>query len=460
MSSPSSISSLFSPLVFSGVSKYSTDFQSIINRQVQIASLPAQLLTNQDTNLLQGKTLLGSMSTAVSSLGASLANLGKLGESQALVATSSDPDTVAVTAAGNTAASGYTISDITSVAKAASETTLQSYADSTSAPVSTTGDMELDFGGHSYTITLWADANNLTGLRDAINALGAGVTATILTTGSGNYLSVSANAPGATSLRVVDNPHGTAKDILTSSNQGADTVLKLNGIPIRESSATINDVVPGLTFTVKKTTQPSQEVDVSLQTDRSQISSALQDMVTQYNALAGLVSAQIGKSAGVLSGNNIVYQIRSAMMQVVQYQKTGSMGNLANLGIEMDGNGQMSLNQDALNSLSDSQISAAFSLFGSDTSGLGGLQQSFNAISDPITGTIRAQIDQFDVTDQRLQDQVTTISQRVSDMQATLNKKLQAADAVLAALDSQTSILTASIQSLNYTSYGKQDKNS
>ena len=55
---------------------------------------------------------------------------------------------------------------------------------------------------------------------------------------------------------------------------------------------------------------------------------------------------------------------------------------------------------------------------------------------------------------------MTTISQRVSDMQATLNKKLQAADAVLAALDSQTSILTASIQSLNYTSYGKQDQNS
>ena len=76
MSSPSSISSLFSPLVFSGVSKYSTDFQSIINRQVQIASLPAQLLTNQDTNLLQGKTLLGSMSTAVSSLGALAGEFG------------------------------------------------------------------------------------------------------------------------------------------------------------------------------------------------------------------------------------------------------------------------------------------------------------------------------------------------------------------------------------------------
>ena len=62
-------------------------------------------------------------------------------------------------------------------------------------------------------------------------------------------------------------------------------------------------------------------------------------------------------------------------MQVVQYQRTGSMGNLANLGIEMDGNGQMSLNQDTLNSLSDSQISAAFSLFGFDASGLGGLQR-------------------------------------------------------------------------------------
>jgi len=49
-------------------------------------------------------------------------------------------------------------------------------------------------------------------VRDAINNLGVGVTATVLTTGTGanpNYLSVTSNTAGATTLQLFDDPTGT-----------------------------------------------------------------------------------------------------------------------------------------------------------------------------------------------------------------------------------------------------------
>ena len=52
----------------------------------------------------------------------------------------------------------------------------------------------------TYNFTL--ATNNLVTLRDTINSLNAGVTASILTTSGGNYLSISANSTGAATLHL------------------------------------------------------------------------------------------------------------------------------------------------------------------------------------------------------------------------------------------------------------------
>jgi hypothetical protein len=44
------------PLAFTGVSQYSSDFQTILNRAVQVAQIPINLLQNKDSDLLQQKT--------------------------------------------------------------------------------------------------------------------------------------------------------------------------------------------------------------------------------------------------------------------------------------------------------------------------------------------------------------------------------------------------------------------
>jgi flagellar hook-associated protein 2 len=450
-----SSSSSFTPLQFTGISQYSTDFQQILSRAVSIAQIPVVQLTNQQATILQQETTLGNLNSAVATVGSALQTLGKLGSGQALAASSSDDGVVSVAATGATAAASYAITDVTSIAAPASERSQTNYGDG-SGPVSATGNMKLMIGNQSYPITLGPGKNNLAGLRDAINNSGAAATASVLTPSNGSaYLAVSANSPGATTLRLVDDPDGAATDVLTSTNQGKDTKFKLNGIDISAPGTTVNSVIPGLTLKFKSTTAANESVNVSLSTDRSQISSALQNLVSGYNSLQSQVAQQFGTSGGALSGNNVLYQIRQAMSSIVQFQgSTTEMGNLANLGIEMSQTGQMSLNQATFDGLSDAQVSQASSLLGSSTTGIGGLQQAFNAITDPVTGSAAQQTKQWDAANQRIAAQIAEKNATIAQMQQFMNQRLQAADASVATLQSQQNTLTASITSLSYVSYG------
>lgn len=462
MSSSSTSSASFAPLQFTGISQYSSDFQQILSRAVSIAQIPVMQLTNEQTQIDTEETDLGNLNTAVAAVGSALQTLGNLGSGGALSATTSDSNVVTATATGATAPASYTISNVSSIATAASETSTTGYPDGTTTAVSATGTMKLVYGSNSYTITLGTGQNNLNGLRDAINNLGAGVTASVLTTGgtNGDYLSVSANSPGATTLQLIDNPSGTANNVLTSSNQGKNTNFNLNGIPISTPGTTVNSVIPGVTLNFTGTTSANENVNVNVATNPSQISSALQTLVSSYNTLRTQMSSQFGTTAGSLQGNNILTQIQAAMSSIVQYQGSGSMPNLTSLGIEMSQTGQMSLNQTTFNSLSDSQISSALSLLGSSTTGVGGIQSAFNQITDPITGSITAQTTDWNTMSQNLASQIATKNASIQQTQTSVNQRLQAADAMIAQLTSQQSILTASITSLSYVDYGYNSNSS
>lgn len=440
------------PLTLSGVSKYSTDFQSILNRAVQIAQIPITALQNQDSTVIQQGTLLSGIETAVSNLGDSLTSLGTLAQGQALSATSSNTAAVTVTATGATTAASYTINSVTSVAAAASERSLASVADSSATPVSSTGKVNLVVGSKNYNFTL--NTNSLVGLRDQINALGAGVNASILTTSGGNYLSLSANTTGATTLQLFDDPTGANKNLLTSTNQGSDAEFSLNGIDVKQTSNVANNVIPGVTFTIQG--QTATPLTLSLASDPTQLSSALQTFVTNYNSLTTALQAQVGPAGGLLSGDSIVTQLQSLQRQITSYTgSTGSIKSLADLGIEFSATGVASLNQTTFDALSSTQISDAFSYLGSATSGLAGFAANVQEYSDPITGLIKAEQDGFTQTDKTFQNQIATLTDRANLMQTNLQAQLAAADASVAELQSTQDTITASLQGLSLVLYGQ-----
>jgi flagellar hook-associated protein 2 len=450
----------FAPLTFTGISSFSEDFQTILNRATQIASLPITALQNQQKDLLQQKILVTNLSGAVDSLASSVSALGALGHNKALSASSSNTAKVTASNVNSSAPANYTITEITSVAKAAAETSVSGYADSTTAAVSSTGTVQLTVGSSNYTIDL-TGRNNLTGLRDAINNLGAGVTASVLTTGTGAnpyYLSVTANSTGATTLALRDDPGGANTNLLTANNQGANTEFKLNGVLVSKKTTFINDVVPGVTFNILATTDVGESVTVNIASDRAKVSTALQSFVANYNAVREQLNAQIGSSAGLLSGDFLIREVQSRLRSITSYEGgDGSITSLGALGVEFDRDGVASFNSDVFNALTSDQISDSFSFLGSSSTGFGGRASLLTTVSDSVTGLAKIQLDKYEETDKRLSEQVAKLSERLSTMQLTLSAKLQAADSLLASLQSQQNVLDASIQSLNYSLYGRKD---
>ena len=552
-SAASQAASIAAPIYFTGLSTFSSDFQSIIQRAAQIADIPVTNLQNQQATNTAEQNALTALEPTVSALGADVASLGSLASSQGLSASSSDSKTVSVVNTGATAPANYTVSGITSLAAAASETSLQGYAATDT--VSASGLVNLVIGSNTYQLNLTgAGQNNISGLAQAINNAGAGVSATVLTSGATGYLSVSVNNTGATTLQlnsvtpvdlITSNGTGTESssqtyadetsapvsasgqlqlvvgtqthtldvssdnnlnglvqainnadagvtasiagyagsyylslnapsgpttirlndeqspvDLITSSNQGSNATFSLSGIPnpITESSNTITDVIPGVSFTLLNTL-PSGSVTLSLATDPTQLSSALQTFVTDYNTLVTAVEAQQGQNAGPLQGDLIINEISSDMQALVTYwNPTGSSSihSLSDLGVTFNYSGQMSFDTSTFNALSDTQISDAFKFLGSASTGFAALASNFTQLSDPVTGLIQTQIDGYQTENTDLGNQITTAQARAAQIQQTATAQAEAADALVAELEQQQSALDSSIQSVNYALYGRQ----
>ncbi len=446
---------------FTGISQYASDFSATLNKAVQVANIPVTLLQSQDSAVLQKETALGSLSTAVSNLAASLTSLGTLSANQALGATSSNSSIVTATANGAASATSYTINSITSLASAASERSQTFYADSSSTPVSASGEMELVAG--SFDQKFAVTNNTLVGVRDQINSLNAGVTASIPTTSDGNYLSIAANATGATTLKLIEDPNGASPaNVLTSTNQGSDAEFDLNGIDVKQSTNTVNSVIPGVTLTLLNTmpvtTPATTPVTISLQSDPTQLSSALQNFVSNYNALATAIGAQTGQSGGALAGDSVIAQLRTAMRQMTsQSSSTGTIQSLSDLGITFDNSGQASFDQNAFGSLDSTQISDGFKFLGSATTGLAGFAQTFTQYGDPISGIIQSEVGGLKQQDTDLQSQISTLNTRISAMQAALTKQLEAADALQSELQQQQTNVAAALQGVSLALYGKNE---
>ncbi|MFN7925403.1 MAG: flagellar filament capping protein FliD [Bryobacteraceae bacterium] len=434
------------PLKFTGVSTFSADLQQILTRAVSIAQLPVKQIQSDQAVILTKKTALAGLSAKIDAVASALHGLGGIGTNRSISATSSNTTKVSVTLAGATTATSYSITEITSVARKASEATLTGFADTTTAPVDGDGQFELVVGSSTFAIDA-SGANTLEGVRDAINNSGAPVTATILNTGSGAtpyYLSVTSNATGASTLQLRSTTGDSGSNILSSTNQGSDAVFKLNGLQVRKKDNLVTDVVPGLSFSILDTTSGTEAVTLNLTSSRGSLATALQNYVTAYNGLHDTLKSHIGDQGGVLQGDSIIYQAQAAVRNATGYiAPSGTVRSLTELGIDIDKEGVMSFDSTKFYSLPNATVESAYSFLGSRTTGVGALAARLEQLSDPISGAIRSQQNAYDQADKRLSKQVAEITVRIDTMQASMAQRLQEADALLSRLQGQQSQLDA-----------------
>lgn len=294
-----------------------------------------------------------------------------LGEKNALVNYTANSSSSAVSASVDSSSDvqpgQYTVS-VTSLAQAQSLAT-GTFNDANTTGVGT-GTLTVKVGGKSKSITVDSSNNTLTGLANSINSSGLGVNASVVNTGSGYRLVLSAQETGtanAISISTQDSDGNSAdtsglsqldynstNQNLTQTVAAKDAAFSINGINVTRSSNKVSDAIAGVTLNLSQLTGGSPAT-VSISQDTSQAVKYVQNFVDAYNKLQSLVAQDTKyntdtQQAGIFLGDSavrgVMSHIRSELSAVLPQQATNSVQSLADVGISTNPQtGQMTFDQ-------------------------------------------------------------------------------------------------------------------
>jgi len=162
---------------------------------------------------------------------------------------------------------------------------------------------------------------------------------------------------------------GAFTDVLQASQSAKFT---LDGIAMTRDTNDVSDVLSGVTFNLLAATPSGTTINVSISTDTSQISSALQTFVTNYNAYRDAVIAQqatntdgTASSSAVLFGDGTMRDITNRLEAAL----TGTVGGLtmSDLGLSFNDKNELALDTSALSSILTSNLSGVAKLLAAQT---------------------------------------------------------------------------------------------
>jgi flagellar hook-associated protein 2 len=278
---------------------------------------------------------------------------------------SSDSSVLTLTAADATALAGSHTVVVQNLASTASN-----YTDALTDPTATLGG-SLTIAG--TTIAIGSSNNTLATLAAAINAENLGVNARVITDTTGSRLSLVSNASGAAGQPIISgvtnsltyttgsNSTPTALNLHTGQS-GINATLTVDGVTVSSASNTVTGAIPGVTFQLLSAPATQEQVQIQVTNNNSSIETAVQSLVTAYNAVNKDISTQEGKDA---SGNPQPL-FGSPTLSLLQTQlqgallggaSSGSINSITQLGITVNQDGSLTFNSTAL----DSGLNAHFS---------------------------------------------------------------------------------------------------
>jgi len=301
-------------------------------------------------------TSLESQDTVLSTLGSDLSTLssalGDLTDFEGVLSgkegSSSDTSILQLTTAASDATAGSYNVVVETLAQASS---YYSQAIGSSDTLATGGTLSITIGGSTKTITIDSTTNTLSTLASAINSGSYGVTASVLSTSSGDELSLVSNTSGAAGQITLG---GTLTDstsgdtlVFTQGQPGQDASLTVNGVPVTASSNTITTAIPGVTFQLLSAA-PGTTVQVEITNDNSSVESAVATFVSAYNTVVSAVNAQEGTdtsgNAEPLYGNPVLATLQETLYDALNFsQAANAAGSTTTIGTSDTLSGSLSI---------------------------------------------------------------------------------------------------------------------
>jgi len=404
-----------------GASSPGIDVTSAVNSAVTAAEAPEQGWETQESTLQSQVSALNQIQTDVSNLDNDVQNLNSIiGPFSAMSVNSSDSNVVTASAAYGSSQGNHVIV-VNNLATTASWT---SAALSGSTSVMPAGSFTITTGSGSATITT-DGTETLSAVASEINSDKLGVTASVITDATGSRLAIVADSSGSASNFTVTPSTGSTYGFTQVTGNNASATV--DGIEYQSATNTLTGAIPGVTLNLQGA-DPGVEVSLDVTADTSQIVSALQQFVTDYNTVVSDLNSQFtfnGTSEGVLASDSTVRNLQNDILGALDYAYSPASGsttvpNLTSLGISVDNDGKLSLDTSALQSALANNFSDVQSFF--QGSALNGFA---NSLDQQLTSFISPSDGAFTVDLQSMNSQITDLQTNISNFQTNYIQPLQ-----------------------------------
>jgi flagellar hook-associated protein 2 len=428
-----------------GASSSGIDVTSAVNSAVTAARAPEQAWETEGNTLQSQISALTQIQTDASALDNDVQSLNSItGPLSAMTVTSSNSSIVSASAASGSAVGNHVVV-VNSLATTDSWTSAAFTSASTALPA---GSFTITTGSGTPTTITTDGTETLSDVASEINSDKLGVT--------GSRLALVASSSGSAANFTISSTD-PADFGFTEAATGANASLTVDGISVSSASNTITGVIPGVTLSLLSA-DPGVQVSLNVAPDRSQIQSALQQFVTDYNTVVSDLSAQFtfsGTSEGVLASDSSVRDLQSAVLSALDYTATPASGtttipNLMSLGFSVDNNGKLSLDTSTLDSALQNNFSDVQSFFqGTSLNGFANsLDQQLTNFISPAGGAFTVDLQSMNSQITDLQDDINNFETNyITPLKAQLQSEYSQAEIALQELPNQIKQINAELGS-------------
>jgi flagellar hook-associated protein 2 len=480
------------PITSSGVGS-GIDINSIVSQLMAVESRPLTRLQSKTSELQSSISAFGKLTGAISTFQDAARQLSSAERWQTFKASSTNESAISANTSASASAAEYAVS----VSRLAKANTLVSAEFASASTIVGTGQLVVSLGSldpntqafslapGKTAVSVNVGDGSLTSIRDAINNSAAGVTASIVNTGTGSRLVMTSKETGANNAIQItvtdtdgqnsdqtglsrlayqaDQTAGSGRN-LELQQAAQDARLSINGIDITSSTNQVSTAIDGVSFTLKAETVTP--VTVSVVRDTAASLKSAQSFVSAYNDLQKLLRDQTNyiegaKTQPVLQGDSTALGVLQRLRATITGSYSGLPGDfqrLSDVGISVQRDGSLSLSEARWNSANEnvSKVSRLFADSGSSAQpNTIGFAKRLDTLAGEWLGTngsLTTKTEGLNRSVKRNQKSQDDLQNRLELTQKRLFAQYQAMDSRVAALQSQSASLTqqlAALQSRN-----------
>jgi flagellar hook-associated protein 2 len=315
----------------------------------------------------------------------------------------------------------------------------------------------LTIGGTPTTINT-TSGETYAQLATAINGLNLGVTATAGSDSNGTNLTI-ASTDGTTPFTINEPAFG-----FTQAVAATDASLTVDGVPIDSASNTVTGAIPGVTLTLLGPSSGSP-VNLTVASDASQVSTSINQFVTDYNTAMGLLNTQFAftsttnssgtttGSQGVLASDPTIVSLQSTLEQALNFVYTPSSGtttvsSLSDLGITAGTDGTLSVDTTTLNNALVNNPNDVQNFFeGASLNGFANsLNTALNSFTEPADGAFTVDLNSISASSASLTSEINDFETGyIANQQTLLTADFTSAEVALQELPQQMQELNSEL---------------